>query len=363
MKILCVIDDLGSGGAQRQIVELSKGFKKHGYDVAFLTYHKDDFYKSELLSFGINITCIEESNYFFRVIKMRSFIRNGNYDIVLSFLEGANFISTIAGFPSKRWKLIVGERSANPAILKSFKLKFYRWIHLFSDYIVSNSISNLEMVTKICPILPKGKCKVIYNNIDFDKWKEEKVDYIYKKDGKFLIVVASTHQYLKNLIGLVEAVNLMSQQDKSYLKIEWYGDIRIDNSKSDALKLIDEYNLENVFTFFEATHDICKVMNRADAIGLFSLYEGLPNTICEGMTLGKPIISTNVSDIKYLIEDEISGFLCNPNDYQDIAYALTKIINLPKDELLLMGRINKNKSLSLFEKTIILEQYIKLFSN
>lgn len=33
MKILCVIDSLGSGGAQRQLVSLAKGFKEKGNEV------------------------------------------------------------------------------------------------------------------------------------------------------------------------------------------------------------------------------------------------------------------------------------------------------------------------------------------
>ena len=45
-KILFFINYLGSGGAQRQIVELAVGFKKRGYDVKFLIYQKEygDFY-------------------------------------------------------------------------------------------------------------------------------------------------------------------------------------------------------------------------------------------------------------------------------------------------------------------------------
>ena len=38
MKILCVIDSLGSGGAQRQIVNLACGLKKKGHDVDVFVY-------------------------------------------------------------------------------------------------------------------------------------------------------------------------------------------------------------------------------------------------------------------------------------------------------------------------------------
>ena len=34
----------------------------------------------------------------------------------------------------------------------------------------------------------------------------------------------------------------------------------------------------------------------ADAVGIFSIYEGLSNTICEAMCLGKIVITTDISD-------------------------------------------------------------------
>ncbi|CDS91584.1 hypothetical protein BN1088_1400001 [Sphingobacterium sp. PM2-P1-29] len=40
MRVLCVIDSLGSGGAQKQLVEIGKGLKEDGYEVEFLIYYK-----------------------------------------------------------------------------------------------------------------------------------------------------------------------------------------------------------------------------------------------------------------------------------------------------------------------------------
>src|SRR5690606_17490758 len=102
MRILCVIDSLNSGGAQRQLVNLAIGFKEEGHDVAFLVYHKLDFHKKILDEKNISVNYVVESNYILRMLKMRRFIRNGNYDTVLSFLEASNFICEISGFPRRK---------------------------------------------------------------------------------------------------------------------------------------------------------------------------------------------------------------------------------------------------------------------
>ena len=96
MKILCVIDSLGSGGAQRQLVQLAIGFKEKGHDVSFLIYHNICFFKSELDLYAINVKIIEETNFLKRFFKMRKYIRNLCVDGVVSFLEAPNFICELS---------------------------------------------------------------------------------------------------------------------------------------------------------------------------------------------------------------------------------------------------------------------------
>ena len=47
-KILCVIDSLGAGGAQRQMVGLATMLKEKGYSVKVLIYHNSLFYADVL---------------------------------------------------------------------------------------------------------------------------------------------------------------------------------------------------------------------------------------------------------------------------------------------------------------------------
>jgi len=358
MKLLCVIDSLGSGGAQRQMVELAKGFKERGCDVSFLVYHEENFFKNELDRICIPIVAIIEPNYIKRLFKMRKFIRKGNYDAVLSFLEAAGFICEFAGLPYKKWKLIVSERSANPDILKSLKRRFYRWFHLFADYIVANSNENLRIIRKINPLLSWKKCHVIYNLIDFDYWKSSE-DYILCEDGKIHILVAASHQYMKNAKGLIEAVDSLKDNEKQRIKIDWYGDERSDDSLQNALIMIRKRKLENIFSFKKATSDIRTKMQYADVVGLFSFYEGLPNVVCEAMVVGKPIISSSVSDIPIILDHDINCIF-NPKDSKDISKTISYILSLSSNELLNLGKLNKLKGYRLFDKNRSLSSYLSL---
>jgi glycosyltransferase involved in cell wall biosynthesis len=356
MKILCVIDSLGCGGAQRQLVELAKGFKESGNDVAFLVYHHIPFYLDDVKRYSIDYTCMEEPNYFKRFFKMRKHIRTGNYDVVLSFLEASSFICELSGFPYRKWKLIVGERSANPNILKSKKRKLYRWFHLLADYVVANSNENIKIIERINPFLSKNKCKVIYNLIDTNIWKPVD-DYIPLKNEKLNIVVAASHQYLKNAKGLILALNLLSEENKKKITVNWYGSQSPDNSFIESRTLIEQYNLTDIITFHKATNSITDKMQYADVIGLFSFYEGLPNVICEAMMLGKPVISSSVSDIPAILS---SDFIFNPHDTKDIAKSLSLLLSFPISKFIEIGKNNRKTALSLFDKSIIMSEYLNL---
>lgn len=361
MNILCIIDSLCSGGAQRQLVNLAKEFKNRGHNVSFLVYHKKDFYLKELKEFDIKVTHIIEPNYLKRLIKMRKFIRNGNYDGVISFLEAANFIATIAGFPFRKWKLVVGERSANPEILKSFKLKFYRWMHLFASYVVANSYTNLEMVRKINPFLPEKKCKVIYNLIKTEAPKL-KISKINNGNHKSNLVIAASYSELKNLDGLIEAVRLLPKHLQNKLSINWYGQQDIDKSFIRGLKKIKDYQLESIFNLNNVTNNVPHKIMNAHGVGLFSHYEGFPNIICEGMTLKKPIICTNTSDLPRLFIDEVNAFLCIANDPKSIASALEKWLEMDKIKYDKMINANIELLKSHFNSNEIIDEYLQLLS-
>lgn len=358
MKILCVIDSLGPGGAQKQLVQLAKRLSDKGHDVSFLVYHDINFYERELLASGIKVHKILETNYFIRFVKMRKFIRTSNSNAVVSFLQSANFICEIATLPRKEWNLVVGERSANPSIKKSYKLISYRWFHLLADHVVSNSYANIKIVQSINPFINDNNCSVIYNMIDFNVWhKTASQNRIVS--NKFNLIVVASHRYLKNAKGLIMAVTKLSTAERDRLSIDWYGEVQSDNSFEEANKIIDSYGMQNIFTFHKPTTDIANKVAAADALGLFSFYEGLPNTVCEGMAMGKVVISSNVSDVPLLLA-HCPSLLFDPTDVNEITKVLREAMNLTQEDYVSIAKKNIERALHLFDNDKIVDSYMKL---
>lgn len=361
MKLLCFIDSLGAGGAQRQLVTLAIEFSKREYDVEFLLYEHNDFYLSILQDNNIKVNYIIEDNFIKRIFKVRRFIRKGGFDIVLSFLVRATFMAELASIPYRKWKLFVGERSSDPRIVNLFKTRIIRWLHVFADKVISNSNVNVELVRQACPILPKSKFAVIYNAVDINKFACD-LNFEFKKNDKIRIVVPASYRYLKNLNGLIEAVRLLDIKLRNRIIIDWYGHNLLDDSKLRDQQKIDEYGLQNTIILHDAITNIESEMANADFVGLFSLIEGFPNAVCEGMLLGKPILCSSVSDVPSIVEDGINGLICDPKDYKSIADILVKALGLSAEDMKKMGVRNREKAKFLFEKDINVDNYIKIFN-
>lgn len=360
--LLFFINYLGSGGAQRQIVELALGFKKRGYNVRFLIYQREhsEFYYNYLIDRGINIDGVYEKNYFKRIWATRRYLRTHNFDVLISFLEVASFLSEVAAFPCKKWKLIVGERSADPAKFTSLKLRFFLQCHILADYVVANSYANINIVREIAPMISAAKCKVIYNMLDGEKISP-KNGFNFLSHDYVNLVVASSHRYLKNLDGLIEGVKLMPIEKRCKLRVNWFGSNKFDDSLEKGMQKIEEYNLKEIFSFHKDTLDIYEYMKEADAIGLFSFFEGLPNAICEGLLLAKPVVVTRVSDIPLIIEEDKNGFICEADKPETISNSLTKLVDCSAEKLKEMGEMNRLLGIKLFDKEKILNEYENLF--
>lgn len=361
MKILFFIDNLGSGGAQRQIVNLAILFQEHGHHINFLTYGKSDFFLNTLEKAQITVDCINSSGPIDRILKVRKYIRTGTQDVVISFLDTPNFVACLSAVGGRRWKLITNERSAKVTSFTKFRGRLFKWFERYSDRIVCNSINAQKLWERHYPKY-KHKLITIYNPVLIS---EEKNSNYLRKDGKIHIVVAASYQYLKNMNGLIEAGHMLSDEEKNKLQIDWYGRIEatVGNKKAyeEAIAKVQEYKLMNI-SLNEATPEIISVMVNSDFVCLFSKVEGLPNAICEGMTLGKPIIMSKVSDYNILVDKE-NGFLCDAENPESIKEALIKTINLSQDEITLMGENSRKKAEKLFDKNTIIEQWLNLINS
>lgn len=79
------------------------------------------------------------------------------------------------------------------------------------------------------------------------------------------------------------------------------------------------------------------IIEKSAFVALPSLADNLPNTALESMALGKVLIGTDGRSFEQLIDDNFSGFLCQPGDSESLLGAMQRAVALSDDEAAEMG--------------------------
>ena len=350
-RILCLIDSLASGGAQRQMVGLASLLQEKGYELKVVTYYDIPFYNSFLEEKGVNYESLQcGKGLFSRLSAINRAIKEFMPDVVISYLDTPNIIACILKSKNRNWKLIVSERNTTQQLSLRERIKFF--LYRFANLIVPNSYSQGEFISKKYPGLKK-KCHVITNFVDTIAFSPSEE---IKPSKTLRIVGVGRVSKQKNIPVLIKAVKDLI--DRGYdIRVDWYG--KRFGSYDECSALIELYNLK-MFKFHEPFNPITEKYREADLFVLPSIYEGFPNVLCEAMACGLPSVVSNVCDNGRIVEDGVNGYLFPPNSQEKLVEAIISFINLTHVQRLSMRRKSREYALKAFSSESFLTKYVDL---
>ena len=354
MRILCLIEALGSGGAERQMVGLASLLKKDGNDVAVMTYYPKDFYKFVLDEAGVKHIYVENAqSKFKRIPELSKAVSKYKPDAVICYSPSAAEIACLLKMMGGKFNLIVSERNSIRSNSRREKLKFY--MYQWADHIVPNSHEQELFIEKYYPSLIK-KTDVITNFVDTDYFSP-KGEYTSLLPCRIICVGRDNPQ--KNQLRFIDAVKSLADKGLSF-KVDWYGSFESDYGRQ-CVKKIKELHIESWIELKGETKNVRDEYRKHDVFCLPSIYEGFPNVLCEAMSCGLPAVCSNVCDNPLIVQDGVNGFLFDPNNTEDMARKIEKMVMLNDTEKRRMSEVNREKSLEMFSKEAFLEKYKKLF--
>ncbi|HTW92736.1 MAG TPA: glycosyltransferase family 4 protein [bacterium] len=355
MRIALLTESLGSGGAERQVCTLAGEFKRRGHSVCVATYAAGDFYRALLEREGVGHHSIGGHGKVMWALGVRRFLRNYGQDVVLAFLDGPSAYAEMAALPNRTWGLVVSERSAGNRNQSRFKA----YLHTLADYVITNSHSARVPIEERLPRL-RPKLITIYNAVNVSRSAAARVDADNRRGTK--LIVAARLDQNKNARGLLSALKTLHDSAPGIrVQVDWYGDQTVDRRAAQAAQQgIIDLGLEGAFRLHAPVSNIHDIVADADAVVLPSFYEGLPNSVCEGMMLGKPILMSAVCDASNLVEDGVNGFLFDPYSPKAIADAIAKFAALTPEDQNRMGRVSRARAEALFDVGIVANRYLRV---
>ncbi|MGB9794736.1 glycosyltransferase family 4 protein [Caldisericum exile] len=199
----------------------------------------------------------------------------------------------------------------------------------------------------------RNKIKVIYEFID-DKFKKyvEIENPIIQEDYILFIGNRKKHKNLKNLI-------LAYSKIKDIIGVKLVIAGAKGKGKDEVDELIESLNLKNYVIELISPPDkvIINLYQHAKLFVFPSFFEGFGLPPLEALTIGCPVITSNIPVLKEILGEEIACF--NPYDVKDIAEKILKVLTNENYRKYLL-EIGKSR-LKLFDKDKIIDEYLKLF--
>lgn len=86
--------------------------------------------------------------------------------------------------------------------------------------------------------------------------------------------------------------------------------------------------------------------------------EGLSNVLLESSACGRPIITTNRSGCREVVDDGVNGFVINQKDSKDLIEKIEMFLALTWEERREMGLAGRRKVEKEFDRNIVVEKYV-----
>ena len=104
----------------------------------------------------------------------------------------------------------------------------------------------------------------------------------------------------------------------------------IDNQKKDAVTMdqINEWQKDGILNYLGPLEDVKNELSKSHCAVLPTFYpEGLPKFLLESAAMGKIIVASNSPGCSEVVDDEINGYLCEPQSLSSLINSLKKLSN------------------------------------
>lgn len=333
IKILHIVDILDRGGVQTWLQILTEGLAKKGYQQYVLCLNRQ--HNKEIVEFirskGVKVKMISRYAFFsgYGFYILLSEIRKFQPDIVKTILPYSDMIGRplahFAGVPC-----IIS--SIHDRYLYKLKLQF------IIDRITAKWVDKFIFVAKeIIPFsvkyegVPQDKTVAIPNSIHLRELLPESAADAKRKELKIdrnikIIAMVARLAPQKSQKYLIEAfAKLTEKYPDTVLLLIGRGDDRKKLERQAMATTVKEKIL-----FLGDRSDVWELLNIIDIFVHSTQHEGLPYSVMEAMSAGKPVIASKVDGVNSLIEDGVNGLLIPPLDAESILKSVSYLLDTPQ---------------------------------
>lgn len=232
----------------------------------------------------------------------------------------------------------------------------YRRTMLFSQHVFFQNQDDRNYFLEH-NMVDKHKTSVIPGTgVDTVKFSPRK----YERKNTVTFILAARMLWDKGIKEFIDAAYTLR---KKYNNIDFWllGPVDMQNPKGISSEQLEKWNKQGTVKYFGMTDNIKAYLEKADVIVLPSYYrEGLPLSLLEGAAMGMPIITTDSTGCRVVVEDGINGFLVPIKDSARLASTMEKYILNP-ELISSMGQASRDITVRKFDSKQVVRKILKYY--
>lgn len=272
----------------------------------------------------------------FRLLKI---LREWKPDIVHSHMVHANLLARVVRIFCKMPVLISTAHSIDEG--GRWREVAYRLTDPLADLTTNVSRAAVERYIRV-GAAPKNKIRFMPNGIDTTKFKPNKAAGQRLRNelgvvNYFVWLAVGRFEEAKDYPNMLRAFSMIvSKKTDVVLLLVGQGSLM-----EEVKKIASELNLEDKVQFLGVRRDVPDLMNAADAYVMSSAWEGMPMVLLEAGACGLPVVATDVGGNSEVVLNGKTGFIVPPRNPETLAQAMEKMMALPKEKRLEMGKAGR----------------------
>lgn len=173
---------------------------------------------------------------------------------------------------------------------------------------------------------------------------------------KFLLISRLIRD--KGVMEYIHAANIVKQKYPS-IQFQILGPFWTQSTSKNTISKeeIESWVQRGVIDYLGYTLDVRPYIAEVDCVVLASYREGCANVLMQAASMAKPLIASDVTGCRNLVDDNQSGLLCEVRNAEDLAEKMEKIYLLFSTERFEMGSRGREKMEKEYQKSIVLTAY------
>lgn len=358
MNVICYVNTLSGGGAERAMSVLANGLSRCNHCVTVVTdystpkeYPLDQSVGREVLDGELGEISSQGriTRTVKRIVQLRHLCKTKKADIIISFMSDANMRAILATSFSKTKNLISVRIDPRIGYKNPMKALLAKLLYPAAEGCVFQTEDAQMWFSKSV----QRKSRIIFNPVS---------DVFFSNQGTPLkekrIVSCGRLSKQKRFDLLISAFDRVCDAFPEHA-LEIYG---VGDLKHQLQEQIASLHREDRIQLMGRCEDIPNAIKDASLFVLSSDYEGMPNALMEAMALGLPVIATDCGGggARALIENGVDGWIVPCGDAKELAEAMDACLSNP-EKAKYIGEQAKAKGQTFAVENIVAkwEAYIK----